>query len=1128
MKKKLLLLLIITCIVKYAFPQQPLFNLQVNEKIQHFGAGYGFTQDQQGYIWFSSFTKGLIKYDGKTFKTFRHEPEKLNSPASNFIVSMATDPSGNIWMAHYGNGLDKFDPVSNKFTHFRNKKNDPNSLISDTVFYVMIDHSGKPWICTDKGLETLDTKTNKFIHIQKKTNDKPVDINPAVFIVYEDKKGIIWFSTGNQFIGSANDLGGLFRLDPSTGKQTFYKSDPLNPDCLINPNVSTIFEDSKGNFWVGTKGNGLHTLDRKSGKFTRYLYDASQPGKLARPPISKTDSSDAISFIQEDHTGKLWIGSFENGLNWYDPNTKQTYHYGVPKGKKNNSSFEKDTLTGFKDDAAIRFFIAADSSTWITGNTGNIYTVAYGRKTIPYFSNKKAVNSFYLEPNGNILWFGTDSGLVRKDLAANSFKVWTHDPKNTNSLNNNSVVAIKADEKGKLYVGTHIGGLDLFDPATGKFTPVKPLNATPGNTMDSLHSIFIENDRYLWLGGENGLARVDRSTNNFNIWRFNKEYEKGISGNTVYSITKDKKNNLWFANFGGLDKFISDSNSFKHYLKDYIVRAVFTDAKGIVWAGTDVGLYQYEEAKDLFVQFNSPLFSMGIESILNIMEDDQHTLWITTANGILKISASRERIQLFNADYGILSSNWNWLNNFKATDGRLFIGGQNGYYMFKPEEINVSNPAPLLNFSQLIVGSKEIFPDDDGILSAPIWKTEKIKLAYNQNSFSVDFVAVNYNSSEAIKYLYQLENFDNNWNNLGTDHKASFFNVPPGRYKLRVRAINSEGTITEKTLLIIISPPWWKSWWAYCIYALLIIMAGWQIYLYQKRFIVSKERERSREKELEQAKEIEKAYKTLQATQAQLIQSEKMASLGELTAGIAHEIQNPLNFVNNFSEVNTELIDEASEELNKGNISEAKMILNDIKENEQKINHHGKRADAIVKGMLQHSRSSSALKEPTDINKLADEYLRLAYHGLRAKDKTFNATLKTNYDETIGNVNIIPQDIGRVILNLITNAFYATNEKAKADFDIYEPIVTVTTKRIGPPSGDGGKVEISVADNGNGIPQKVLDKIFQPFFTTKPTGQGTGLGLSLSYDIVKAHGGELKVNTKEGEGTAFIISIPVA
>ncbi|MGB5429402.1 sensor histidine kinase, partial [Eudoraea sp.] len=273
---------------------------------------------------------------------------------------------------------------------------------------------------------------------------------------------------------------------------------------------------------------------------------------------------------------------------------------------------------------------------------------------------------------------------------------------------------------------------------------------------------------------------------------------------------------------------------------------------------------------------------------------------------------------------------------------------------------------------------------------------------------------------------------------------------------------------------------------------------------------------------LEKAKQsVETTLSELKTTQNQLVQSEKMASLGELTADIAHEIQNPLNFVNNFSEVSVELIEEMHQELEKGDLKEALAIAEDVKQNLDKITHHGKRADGIVKGMLQHSRSSSGQKEPTDINVLADEYLRLAYHGLRAKDKSFNAKFETAFDGKLVKVNVVPQDIGRVVLNLITNAFYAVNERKKLDQKDYEPTVTVTTKK------EADKVLVSVSDNGIGIPKKVLDKIFQPFFTTKPTGQGTGLGLSLSYDIVKAHGGEISVKSKASEGTTFTIALPV-
>ena len=288
----------------------------------------------------------------------------------------------------------------------------------------------------------------------------------------------------------------------------------------------------------------------------------------------------------------------------------------------------------------------------------------------------------------------------------------------------------------------------------------------------------------------------------------------------------------------------------------------------------------------------------------------------------------------------------------------------------------------------------------------------------------------------------------------------------------------------------------------------------------EKQQLLSSQNELLEEQVKKRTMELRQTLENLQATQTQLVQAEKMASLGELTAGIAHEIQNPLNFVNNFSEINTELLGELQEELGKGNTEEVKALAEDIRENEEKITHHGKRADSIVKGMLQHSRSSTGIKQPTDINALCEEYLRLAYHGVRTKDHSFIAHLNTDFDLAAGKINIIPQDIGRVILNLLTNAFYAVNERKQQQQD-YDPVVSISTKKW------DDKIVITVTDNGNGIPQKIMDKIFQPFFTTKPTGQGTGLGLSLSYDLVtKGHGGELKAETREGEGSKFIIILP--
>ncbi|MFZ1715682.1 MAG: ATP-binding protein, partial [Saprospiraceae bacterium] len=382
-------------------------------------------------------------------------------------------------------------------------------------------------------------------------------------------------------------------------------------------------------------------------------------------------------------------------------------------------------------------------------------------------------------------------------------------------------------------------------------------------------------------------------------------------------------------------------------------------------------------------------------------------------------------------------------------------------------------------------------------------------------------------------------------NDIPNQHTAYYTNLPTGDYTFKVKAANSNGEWNEAGagIKIIILPPWWRTKMAYLMYVLGLLGLVKLGNQYYKQYVLRQERARSQFKELAQAREIEKAYKdleishkSLQTTQAQLIQSEKMASLGELTAGIAHEIQNPLNFVNNFAELNTELVKEIDEQLAIGNeqyakgnpqqaithLQQAKDLIKDIKANSDKINHHGKRAESIVKGMLEHSRTSTGQKEWTDINALAAEYLRLSYQGLRAKSNNFNSEIITDFEPNLPKVQVVSQDIGRVLLNLINNGFQAINEKIKSGVKDYKPALTVSTKM------QFNKIVISIKDNGPGIPEDIRDKIFQPFFTTKPTGQGTGLGLSLAYDIVtKGHGGSIECASVEGERTEFIITFPI-
>ncbi|MFI5156125.1 MAG: ATP-binding protein, partial [Chitinophagales bacterium] len=606
------------------------------------------------------------------------------------------------------------------------------------------------------------------------------------------------------------------------------------------------------------------------------------------------------------------------------------------------------------------------------------------------------------------------------------------------------------------------------------------------------------------------------------------------------------------------------------------------DEYGKMWIGTDTGLYIADTRTGVFTAMTKAegLSGNHIYSLLSrqgsVLADTHNGVTIITppmtgkkSTEDTKVNDNKWELAPMAGSEDLVRSDLSWNTNYVTKDGRYFWGGEDGTIIIK-NDIKEENERGTIYLTGINIMdqpqyflSKSALNDKDTLWSADTFYVKghqpvitgfsnkpglswdsvtgphnmpvTLRIPYNQNRIHFQYNLADLDRNDSTYYSYILEGTDRKWNVFTAKTESQIYsNLTAGEYTFKVRSKVLNGAWGKPaTLSFTIAPPWWQTWWAYCLYSICFIAAIYFTDRTRRKMLIEKERAKTRERELQQAKEIEKAYKqlettheSLKATQKQLIQSEKMASLGELTAGIAHEIQNPLNFVNNFSEVNNELLLEMMEEMDKGNPEGARSIADNIIGNGQKILTHGKRADAIVKGMLQHSRESKGLKELTDLNALADEYFRLSYQGFRAKDsqdsanKLFHATLKTDFDPRIGNINIIPQDIGRVLLNLYNNAFYAVSEKKRLLTEGYDPTVTVSSKRI------GGSVELRVKDNGNGIPQKVGDKIFQPFFTTKPAGQGTGLGLSLSYDIVKAHEGEIKVETKEWEFTEFVIQLP--
>ncbi len=1094
------------------------------------------TQDPQGYIWLSDQdNQCIIRYDGTRMTSFKSDPKNSNSLGGSYPEYLYADHSGILWIGFYGKGLDRLDPETGNFTHFRHKQDDPFSLSNDTVASILTDHEGTLWIGTYGGLDRLDPKTGRFTHFAHSATD-PVSLScNTIRKIYEDHEGTLWIGSGNPFAG--NNEGGLNRFDPKTGKFTRYMHNPDDPNSLINNKVRAIFEDSRGTFWIGAAGdNGILTMDRSKGTFERHLYDPKKPEQLSRQPVKKGDKFDHITFITEDGKGSIWIGTFSEGLIQYDPATRKMKRF---------TSTENIT-SGFKDDSGWCSLVSKEGVIWISTQEKNLYNVDPFRNSIPHFKAPQ-VNCL-CENSNSILWYGTDNqGLFSKDLKTGVIHQYKNDPRDKNSLSSNNANTLFKDTAGDLWIGSWGGGVSRMNKGTKNFTRFAhdPKNSK-GLISNYVISIYQDHESNLWIGTTEGCDLLEPKTGYFRHYLNNPKDTNSISRNTTTCFLEDSQNNFWVGTWGGggVNQMNRQTGKFKHYLIDKSIYSLCEDSKGVVWVGTGNGIFQFNKKVDRFELLDEKITGFNIPYVWGIAEDHRNNLWFCSASGLISLNPERNKLRIYGKKNGINGNSLTYGAGYIGANGNLYYGNVDGYYFFHPDSLNYNPVPPSVVINSFWVTGKQIKPESGGPMQEPLSKAGEINLSHDQNVFALGLSDIDFGNPEEDKIIYRLKNFDRDWTSLGSEGKAAYYDVPPGKYTFEVKAINSNnGVWVEKSVELIISPPFWRTWVAYILYGLLFIAGVFGVDRFQRKRLLRAERERNRDRELAQAKEIEKAYTELQTTQAQLIQSEKMASLGELTAGIAHEIQNPLNFVNNFSEVNKELIAEMRTEIDRGNMAEVKAIAMDIEENEEKILQHGKRADAIVKGMLQHSRSSSGIKEPANINAIADEYLRLAYHGLRAKDKSFNATMKTNFDQSIGYINIIPQDIGRVILNLITNAFYAVDEKKKTldlrgfenieDLSIYEPTVTVQTSRL-PPLERGGvlaindvsvsKVLLSVKDNGNGILQKNLDKIFQPFFTTKPSGEGTGLGLSLSYEIItKGHSGELKVITKEGEFTEFII-----
>jgi len=1069
-------------------------------------------EDSFGFIWLGTH-HGVQRYDGKVYRNYEHTEYDSTSLSQNYVNAFCEDNIGNIWIAT-GGGLNKYNRKTDRVKKYvwRNKSSFENREPFITGLSSGESNGNTIWLnVLEGGLFKLDIQTDSLIAYPSGSEDEklfswilPVPgkknkllmggaklflfdkvlgefeeilaldqnnelpnnlINDAVFDPTDND--IIWLATGD--IWGRGSLGGLIQYNIKTGLKTTF-SNKTRKDEVPDVHILQVGFYDVDNLWVGTRNNGALLYKKGENRFYNYQRNEYDEGSFV--------TQNAVRSMLLDRSGTLWFGTWGDGISLLTPSAQKFSHYKHLPGNK--GGVPDNNITAITEDK--------DNNIWIGTKEGGLTKFNPRNNTFENFypefvSNSIEITHMLYDSRQN-LWIGTYDDALHRFRPETGQKVHYKKGISNQHVTQKRISAISEIKPGEILISTYGGGLNIYDYPVNRFRHF--MHDTDDSTSIPDNQVwlpFLGDDGNYYLSGNSftSLIRFNPKTEEFNT------FPNMVNVSTFIATTKTPNGRI--------------------YIDDVAE-----------------GLREIKIGNKVSVETIYDVNGQSIKNVETMLCDGEDKLWLSTGNGLLKFDPELRSVVRYNVDDGLQGYAFNRLSGFKSSTGEMYFGGTNGFNVFHPDEIKLSYYKPPIVFTEFKLYQENVTIGGNSPLKQNILLMDELVLDYNQNDFSISFAALDFSNPDNIEYKYILENHDNDWINAGYSNVASYTNMDPGDYVFKVLATNADGVWNDesKSIKITIHPPLWQTTLAYIIYALIFILGIIIIDRYQRKRFKEKTRAKAREKELEQAKAIEKAYTKLKTTQTQLIHSEKMASLGELTAGIAHEIQNPLNFVNNFSDVSVDLVEELNEELSEGNTEEVKSISQDLKQNLEKIHHHGERASSIVKGMLEHSRAGDGKKEPTDLNAMADEYIRLAYHGIRAKNKSFNADFKTDLDNSLPLINVVGQDIARVVLNLINNAFFAVAEKSKNEPKGYKPFVSISTLQ------KDNTVIIKVSDNGSGIPSNILDKIFQPFFTTKQSGEGTGLGLSLSYDIItKGHGGVLKVETKEDSGSEFIIVLPI-
>ena len=1023
-------------------------------------------QDSRGFMWFGT-RDGLNRYDGYQITIYRNDVKDTTTISDNYISCIYEDRNHTLWVGTI-NGLNAFDAAKNQFTRYKHQPQNLKAITNNQVTSINEDKSGNLWVGTfGGGLNMFHSRDKSFSSFRHSTSPKSLS-DDKVNSIYEDSQGNLWVGTEK----------GLDMFLPQKQQFVFYKPPQ-------NSGIRNIKEDKDGNLWLGTEENGLLKFQPQQRQFYTYQHQQTNKSSLG---------SNQVRSILVDKKGSLWVGGINAGLNLYHPPTNSFFNY----------QNEPDNATSLSQRTVSALFEDNHGNLWVGTHRGgiNLYSSSALKFNLFRADGKEKslsyndVRAFCEDPTGNI-WIGTDGGGLNLFNQQNqTFKHFRHNPYDNGSIGSNEILHVAEDSEGNLWVSTWGGGLNLLKAGSSRFDHFTN-NPGDSTTISSnyIQKTFEDHNKNLWIATYyGGLNLLEKGTKKFSRIVASADGKSRLQGNNIVSIEEDKTGSIWIGtDDGGLNRYNVETKTFDHYFnkaeKAPDLRVLFTDSKGRLWVG-HAGLYLFDEAKNKF-SLATTVGGLGTEFIKGITEDTQGVLWISTSNGLTQFDPQKKTYKKYNTSDGLQGLEFEANAYLKTKDGQMFFGGVNGFNSFYPEKIRINSFIPPVQLTEFQIFNKEILPSQDGPLQSDISLAKEIKLDYRQSTISFGFAALDYTATENNHYAYRLEGLEDNWNFVGTDHKATYTNLDPGTYTFRVKASNNDGVWNEQgaAVKIMITPPFWQTWWFIGLMLLLFFSAVIAYYQFRRR------QERAK---LELAKREE-----MQQMQLQFF------------TNISHEFRTPLS-----------LILGPLEKLQKENNQPA--FTHSYKVMHRNVN---RMLELITELMDFRKAETGSLKlkvMPGNLQlflqEIEEEFSELA------QEKKIKFTI--DVPENVGEVWFDRQVLEKIMINLVSNSFKYTPDEGSIIVEVLTSLENFTPTFINDLRIENEYkairfVYLKVMDNGIGISKESIQHLFERYYRITEAHMGSGVGLAFVKSLTTLHKGSIYVYSESNKGTEIIIALPV-